>query len=197
MERLLMVALPEDRRTEITVEDYLALEANAPVKHEFYKGEIFAMSRARFNHLQIAGNILTRLNVQLENRPNCSAVASDLRVRVSGMIYFYPDVVVACDRQFTDASQLVLTNPTLVVEVTSSSTALYDRTTKLEACKRMPSMQEILIVDQHRVHIDHYSRMDDSWLVREYTELPETLTLDSIDCTLTVNEVYAKVTFTE
>ena len=192
-----MVALPVDRHTDITVEQYLVLEADAPVKHEYYNGEIIAMSGARYNHTQIASNVLTRLNVQLENRPNCSAVASDLRVRVSETIFFYPDVVAVCDGQFTDANQLVLTNPALIVEVTSPSTALYDRTTKLEAYKRMPSVQEILIIDQYRVHIDQYTRLDEGWLVREFATLNNVITMGSLGCTLALSEVYAKVTFPE
>jgi len=192
-----MVALPKDRHTEIAVEHYLMMEADAPVKHEYYNGEIFAMSGARYNHGQIAGNVVTRLNNQLASQPNCSAIASDMRVQVTGTIYFYPDVVVACNAQFADERQLMLTNPALIVEVTSDSTALYDRTTKLEAYKRMPSVQEILIVDQHRIHVDQYTRTESAWLVREYTEMTDAITLESLGCTLAVGEVYAKVTFSE
>jgi Uma2 family endonuclease len=190
-----MVALPTDRHTDVTVEQYLAFEADAPVKHEYYKGELIAMVGAQRYHNQIVSNFVWKLSEKLESRPHCSAYSSDMRVRVAGRIYFYPDVVAACDQQFFDTKQLMLTNPALIVEVTSESTALYDRTTKLEAYKRMPSVQDILIVDQHRVHIDHYARMADGWLVREYSAQDEVVTLESIGCALALGDVYAKVTF--
>ena len=190
-----MVALPLDRHTEIRVESYLALEDDTPVNPEYYKGEIFAMAGASGNHSMIAMNIGTQLNVQLLKRPDCTVHASDMRVRVSETIYFYPDVVAACNRQFADTKQLMLLNPALIVEVTSQSTALYDRTTKLEAYKQMPSVQEVLIVDQQRLHVDQYARRDDGWLVREFTEPDDKILLESLGCTLSISEVYAKVTF--
>lgn len=189
----MMVALPIDRHTDITVEQYLALESDASVKHEYYNGEIIGMSGAKRNHVQIVSNISRRLSEQLDDRPNCSAWNSDMRVQVARTIYFYPDVVVACDERFVDDRQVVLLNPSLVAEVTSDSTALYDRTTKLEAYKRMPSVQEVLIIDQNRVHIDHYTRLDAGWLVREYAALSEVIALESLGCTLAVGDAYAKV----
>jgi Uma2 family endonuclease len=192
-----MLALPVDRFTDITVEAYLKFEDDAPVKHEYYNGEIFAMAGASPNHVQISSNINRRLSEQLDNRPECRAWGSDMRVHVAGTICFYPDAVVVRNPQYASERHLMLTNPALIVEVTSPSTALYDRTTKLEAYKRMPSVQEVLIVDQHRVHVDQYIRSDSEWIVREYAEQTDILTLESIGCTLSVGDVYAKVTFTE
>lgn len=189
----MMVALPIDRHTDITVEQYLALESDASVKHEYYNGEIIAMSGAKRSHVLITGNIAASLHAQLSERPACTVFASDMRVQVARTIYFYPDVVVACDERFVDDRQVVLLNPSLVVEVTSDSTALYDRTTKLEAYKRMPSVQEILIIDQNRVHIDQYTRLDAGWLMREYAALSEVIALESLGCTLAVGDAYAKV----
>jgi Uma2 family endonuclease len=192
-----MVALPSDRHTEFTVEAYLKFEDDAPVKHEYYKGEIFAMAGASPNHVQISSNTVRRLSEQMDNRPECRAWGGDMRVQVTGTIYFYPDAIVVCNPQYTSERHLMLTNPALIVEVTSSSTALYDRTTKLEAYKRMPSVQEVLIVDQHRVHVDQYTRSESIWTVREHAELTDTITLESIGCALSVGDVYAKVTFTD
>jgi Uma2 family endonuclease len=190
-----MVALPTDHHGQFTVEEYFALEAASETRHEYYEGEIIAMSGARRNHVQIVMNMGRRLSEQLDDRPDCSAFASDLRVRVSGKIYFYPDVVVACDEQYTDESQTMLTNPALIVEVTSQSTALYDRLTKLQAYRRMPSVQDILIIDQHQVHVEQHTRVDKGWLVQEFSELTDTITLESLGCALVVSHAYAKVTF--
>ncbi len=85
----------------------------------------------------------------------------------------------------------------MIVEVTSESTGLSDRTTKLGACKRMPSVQEVLIIDQHQVRIEHHTRMVNGWFVQEFSDLAETITLESLGCVLAMGEAYAKVTFPE
>ena len=190
-----MVALPADHRSQFTVEEYFALEAASETRHEYYHSESIARAVARGGHAYITNNIGGELRAQLVNRPNCGATTSEVRVRIAGKIYFYPDVVVACDEQYTDASQMTLINPCLVVEVTSESTAMYDRLTKLAAYRQMPSVQEILIVDQYRVAIEQHTRVPEGWLVREFTEPDEKILLESLGCTLAVSDVYAKVTF--
>lgn len=85
-----MVALPTDYRFKFTVAEYFALEAASETRHEYYEGEIIAMSGARRNHVLITGNVHGELRAQLAARPDCAAFASDLRVRVSGKVYFYP-----------------------------------------------------------------------------------------------------------
>ena len=85
----------------------------------------------------------------------------------------------------------------MIVEVTPESTGLYDHTTALEACKRMPPVQEVLIIDQHQVRIEHHTRMANGWFVQEFSDLAETITPESPGCVLAMGESYAKVTFPE
>ena len=61
----------------------------------------------------------------------------------------------------------------------------------------MPPAQEILIVDPYRVHVDQYTRMANGWFVQEFSDLAETITLESPGCVLAMGEAYAKVTFPE
>src|SRR5690349_6416211 len=86
-----------------TVEEYLAFERDSEERHEFYDGEIFAMSGASENHNLITLNVGTSLNVQLRKSP-CKVYATDMRVAVNTTgLYTYPDVIVACDKPlFTD-----------------------------------------------------------------------------------------------
>ena len=190
---LSMVALPTDHRAQFTVEEYFALEAASQTRHEYYHGEIIAMSGAKREHTVITSNVVREFGNQLENRPHCTAVSSDQRVRVSGKIYFYPDVVVACDEEYDDTGMMLI-NPYVVVEVTSDSTGWYDRSTKLEAYKQMPSVQDILIVDQDRVRVEQHTRMADGWFVREFLSLDQDVKLASIGCVLPVRKIYSKVT---
>ena len=190
-----MIAFPLGRRTELTVEEYFALAADSEISHEFYEGEIIARTGIQRDHIMITGNVMGQLHIQLTNRAECIALASTMRVRVSDTIYFYPDGLAVCDARFADPDEYTLTNPCLVVEVTSESTAVYDRLTKLAAYRQMPSVQEILIVDQYRVAIEQHTRVPEGWLVREFTEPDEKILLESLGCTLAVSDVYAKVTF--
>ena len=190
-----MIAFPLGRRTELTVEEYFALAADSEISHEFYEGEIIARTGIQRDHIMITGNVMGQLHIQLTNRAECIALASTMRVRVSDTIYFYPDGLAVCDARFADPDEYTLTNPCLVVEVTSESTAMYDRLTKLAAYRQMPSVQEILIVDQYRVAIEQHTRVPEGWLVREFTEPDEKILLESLGCTLAVSDVYAKVTF--
>ena len=190
-----MIAFPLGRRTELTVEEYFALAADSEISHEFYEGEIIARTGIQRDHIMITGNVMGQLHIQLTNRAECIALASTMRVRVSDTIYFYPDGLAVCDARFADPDEYTLTNPCLVVEVTSKSTAVYDRLTKLAAYRQMPSVQEILIVDQYRVAIEQHTRVPEGWLVREFTEPDEKILLESLGCTLAVSDVYAKVTF--
>jgi len=149
-----MAALPLDRHAGITVEQYFALEASSEIRREFYHGDLIARIGMSFNHNLITSNVGASLNIQLQHRAECVALVSAMRVQVSEAVYFYPDVLAACDAQYSDDDRDVLLNPCAVIEVASENSALYDRVTKLDAYKRMPSVQEILIIDQHRVWIE-------------------------------------------
>jgi Uma2 family endonuclease len=106
-------------------------------------------------------------------------------------------VVVVCDDPtFEDAEVDTLLNPLLLVEVLSKSTADYDRGGKFEHYRTLLSLQEYLLVAQERCHVVHYTRQpDDTWLLAETSEIADQIHLPSLDCTLALSEVYAKVRF--
>jgi Uma2 family endonuclease len=106
-----------------TPEQYLALERQAETKSEYFDGEIFAMAGASREHNLIVGNVVRELGTQLKRRP-CELYPGDMRVRVTETgLYTYPDVVVVCgEPQFEDEQGDTLLNPTLIVEVLSSTT---------------------------------------------------------------------------
>mgnify|MGYP003827017317 CR=1 FL=1 len=115
-----------------TYREYLALEDGANVRHEFLDGEIYAMAGGTPEHASICVNVSTALNVQLRGR-GCRVHSSDLRIRVlpTGLVT-YPDVTVVCAHAELDPEHRhTITNPQLVVEVLSPSTAAYDRGEKL------------------------------------------------------------------
>jgi Uma2 family endonuclease len=104
-----------------------------------------------------------------------------------------------CDSpQFSDDRPAALLNPLLVVEVLSESTGQRDRGEKAFYYRAMESLQAYLLVDQDRPHIEQYVRQDDgSWRFTEVASLEVSITLPTIDCTLSLSEVYERVEFPE
>jgi Uma2 family endonuclease len=180
-----------------TPEEYLARERQAQYKSEYFNGEIFAMSGASREHNLISMNIGAALHFQLRQRP-CEVYAGDMRVKVSLTgLYTYPDVVVVCEEpQFEDAEVDTLLNPTLVVEVLSPSTEDYDRGRKFEHYRTLASLQEYVLVAQDKRHVAHYVRQaNNTWVFSDTTGSDAQILLPSINCALSMGEIYAKVPF--
>lgn len=181
----------------VTPEQYLAAERQSPQKHEYYGGEVFAMSGASFAHVAIVANLTGHLFAGLQGGP-CRAFASDLRVKVSRTgLYTYPDVVVVCDRpQFEDPHNDTLLNPRLIVEVLSPSTETYDRGKKFAHYRTLESLGEYLLVAQDQPRIEQYIRQPSGdWLLHEATQLEEKIRLPSIEIELSLSDVYDKIEF--
>lgn len=182
-------------RTFITPEEYLKQERAAATKSEYYRGEIFAMPGATRPHILIVGNIFYELKSRLMTR-DCEVYSNDMRVLVSATgLYTYPDIVVVCGEPvLLDSHHDTLTNPRIIVEVLSESTANYDRGGKFHQYKRLPSLQEYLTVSQDEMLADHAVRQaDGSWLIREITPENPTLALTSLAIELNLADVYRKV----
>lgn len=180
-----------------TAGEYLAMERESAEKHEFLDGNIYVMAGASRRHNLIVLNLGGELRNALRGRP-CETYPSDMRVRVSATgLYTYPDVTVVCgEPEFEDDAVDTLLNPTVLVEVLSPSTADYDRGAKFEHYRSLPSVREILLVDQDRVHVMRYQRQDDgNWLLSETREVTDSIELSSLAVELELSEVYARVQF--
>lgn len=55
-------------KLKMTTEEYLKFERGSEIRHEYYNGEIFAMTGAKVNHNRIASNINRFLGNQLADR---------------------------------------------------------------------------------------------------------------------------------
>ena len=179
----------------LTPDEYLAIERAAETKSEYWDGEMFAMSGASRKHGLAGFAIARHLGNQLVDRP-CEAFIGDMRVRMpKRRAYVYPDVVVACgEPQFEDDQLDTLLNPTLVIEILSPSTANFDRGHKFQHYRTIASLQEYVLVHQDAVRVEHYRRQSDaSWVLREFSQLGDTLNLASIDCRLQLEAIYEKL----
>jgi len=179
----------------ITPEEYLSMERQAEYKSEYFDGEIFAMAGASEAHNQIVINVLIEIGTQFKKRP-CKVYANDMRVKVSPTgLYTYPDIVAVCEqRHFDDDQKDTLLNPTVIIEVLSSSTADYDRGTKFEQYRSLDSLKEYILIAQDKCHIEHYVRQaNHQWVLSETNDLQDMMELPSIQCSLAVYDVYDKV----
>ncbi len=186
-------------RLKLTEAEYLEIERRSEVKHELVDGTMVAMAGASPVHVLIVTNIVAALGSQLKDR-ECTAYASDLRVKIQKSGRFtYPDVSVVGGRiELGTEQQDILLNPRVIVEVLSESTKNYDRGEKFEQYRSIPSFTEYLLVAQDRHHVEHYVRQKDGrWLLAETDSLADSVVLESIDCRLTLAEIYAKVRFPE
>lgn len=147
-----------------TFADYARLEAESSTRHEFLDGEIYAMAGGTPEHAALAMAVGSALLERLRGGP-CRVFTSDLRVRVKETgLTTYPDVTVVCGPTERDPeSPTTVLNPRVLVEVTSDSTARYDRNEKLWHYKRIPSLDAIIIVSHEQRRIETWVRSGSDW----------------------------------
>lgn len=184
------------RQGYATPEEYLAREREAAYRSEYIAGQIIAMSGASREHSLITTNLSRVLSSQLLDQP-CEVHASDMRVRVSARgLYTYPDIAVVCgDAQYEDEQVDTLLNPTLIIEVLSPSTEAYDRGAKFSYYRQLTSLREYLLVAQDEMHLEHFVREEDGWLLTETTDSGAIVKLPSISCEAPLAEIYRKIVF--
>jgi Uma2 family endonuclease len=180
----------------LSVMEYLQRERRSMEKHEYINGLVLMMAGARENHVLITSNTNRTLGNQLDERP-CKVYMGDMKVRLTATTYVYPDVTVVCgEPQFEDEEHDILLNPTLVVEVLSRSTENYDRGLKFRHYQQVPSLQEYILIAQDAPRIERFVRQSDGqWLLKSLEDLGDSIELSSIQCILSLKDVYKKVNF--
>lgn len=187
--------MAEAALTHISIEEYLVAERAGTEKHEYYKGEIFAMSGASISHNRIQMNVTREIGNALKGK-SCDVFGSDLRVHIpSNSLFTYPDAVIVCGELQTldDAFDTVL-NPTVIFEILSPSTQSYDRGDKFNLYRAIPSLQEYVLIASETVGVEKYTRQDNGqWLLQEWKEVSNAVLLESISYALPLAEIYAGV----
>jgi len=186
-------------KAKITVQEYLAMERVSEIKHEFYDGDIFDMTGGTPAHSLIASNIIREAGNALKSRP-CVVFNSDLRVKVNPSgLYTYPDVTIVCgQQQFDDDQRDTLVNPTVIVEVLSKSTAIYERGAKSKQFRKIESLQALILVEQDSPVVEVYRRQPEgNWLLTEATDLSESIAIQPLGISIPLSEIYRNVTFPE
>ena len=181
----------------LTPQEYLERERRAQTRSEFYRGEIFAMSGASWEHTLIKDNFAAETRQRLKGGP-CHVLTSDLRVKVDASgLYTYPDIVIVCQEpQFEDQVFDTLVNPRVIVEVLSESTEKYDRGLKFGHYRQLPSLQEYILVAQDRLLVERYVRQgDNTWILTVFDKQGTSFSFGTIDAEIPLGEIYLGVTF--
>lgn len=189
-----------------TVDEYLAIDRCSEQRYEYFDGYIFDMAGESIAHGTISANIVGALVPQLRGKP-CRALAKDTKVRSgptplpgrnrSGL-YSYPDVLVICgEPDFVDEFEDLVVNPTVVIEVLSSTTEKFDRGEKFSRLQMWnPKLSDYLLVSQDQPRIEHFLRqLDGTWTCTVHAGLDATALIPTIDCRLPLMDVYDRIEF--
>jgi Uma2 family endonuclease len=190
-----MVIQLEQRR--YTREEYLALEETAEYQSEYRDGQIVPMAGGTTNHNKIAGNLYVNFRAALQEE-NYEVFISDVRLWIPRYnIYTYPDVMIIEDKPvYEGKGTTTVTNPSLIIEVLSSSTSSYDKGKKFRYYRSLPSLKEYILIDQYSFFVEQFSKIEDNkWLLAEYEQENSSLSFTVIDLKLSLADIYERVDF--
>ena len=175
-------------KPRMTLQAYLIWENAQVERHEFHDGEIFAMTGARRIHGRVVSNLSRRLSEALDGSP-CQVFSEGMKVQVGDDTILYPDVFVTCDRGDL-ATEQIFRAPMLVVEVLSPSTQSYDRSRKFAFYRRIPALQEYLLVDPDTRRVEAFRRnADDQWVLHDMSD-GDVLEAASVGARITLSDVF-------
>ena len=181
------MGLPLDN---MSLAQFLAWEQQQPVRHEFHRGEVFAIVGGTARHNRVILNLTGHVGVHLDGSP-CQVFAEGMQVHVDERV-LYPDVVVTCGSTVAGDEQ-VIHDPKLVIEVLSPSTKGYDRRDKFILYRSLPSLQEYVLVDPSGFTVEVFTRaVAGAWTFVDQTKAGA-LTLSSIDLALPLDAVFKGV----
>jgi Uma2 family endonuclease len=179
-----------------TQEEYLAIERAAEFKSEYYDGEMFMMAGASLPHNFITSNLSAEIGVFLKSK-KCRSFSNDLRIHIpQNSLYTYPDVVIVCGKIETlDDQKDTVLNPSVIIEVLSESTADYDRGGKFVLYRQIPTLKEYILIDSREVTAEVWRKNEGGFwfLQKETTNIKDQITIETIDLTLALEEVYAGI----
>lgn len=177
-----------------TIEEYLDYDDAADCRTEFHGGEIFRMHDVSVHHGILEVNFGSALGTRLKGSP-CKVMAG-VRFRTTDEDFVRPDIAVICGPPAFTANGRAVTNPTLIVEILSPSTANYDYGGKFELYREMESLTEYALVSQTRVRVEVFRKTPTGeWLLSSYTGLDKTILFQSVDATIPMTEIYAGIDF--
>ena len=182
-----------------TIAEYLAMEGISVEKNQFDNGKIIPMAGGTYEHNLISANCIGAVGNKLKEigKP-CVVLSSDQKIQVAAFgRFFYADGSVVCDGpQFFEGRRDVIENPTLIIEVASESTELFDRTEKFERYSSLSSFKEYVLVSQKQPHVEVWTFVAANvWEVRIYKKMEDKVVFKTLDCSIDFEKIYENIVF--
>lgn len=192
MDIILREPAPAYQKARMSAEEYLAWEKEQLEKHEFFEGEIFAMTGAGARHNIIFKNFYRDIAGYLKGK-SCQPYGSDMRIHIpENTLFTYPDISVICNEIIpSDIDEDTTILPSALIEILSPSTKNYDRGTKFKLYRDIPTLKEYVLVDTESIHIEAF-RLNDAghWELEEYKTPDAVFTMPFIGFSVSVKEIY-------
>lgn len=176
----------------VTLEEYLAGEPASEVRHEYLGGVVYAMAGASEEHNIVSGNVFAALHAHLRGKA-CRAFMADMKVRLEVAredIFYYPDLMVACDSR--DTHRHYKRFPKVLVEVLSPDTERIDRREKFLSYTQIETLEEYVLVAQDRMEATVFRRAN-NWQPEVLRQADQSLRMASLEFTLPLRDVYEGV----
>ncbi len=184
-------------KLRMTYAEYLVAEEASETKHEYLRGEVFAMAGTTFEHALIAMNLGRAIGNRLAGP--CVVVGSDARVRIEATDRAtYPDLMIVCGpRHAASDDRHGTVNPKVIVEVLSDSTERDDRGEKFAHYRQIASLREYVLVAQKEARVEVFTREAGDSAVWRFSEAvgEGIVRFASVDVVVPLEEVYRGVAF--
>ena len=184
-------------KLKYSLSDYFDLEETSQEKYEYHDGYIISMAGGTSRHNFLALIMGAKLLASLTEK-GCIPYVNDMKLAVEALNnYYYPDCMVICDDERVDDSTSK-SNPVLIVEVLSKSTESFDRGEKFEAYRTIESLQEYVLISQHKPLIEIFTKNEYGfWLLRDAKGMDASIKLNSVEVEISLAEIYRNVVFDE
>lgn len=181
-------------KKRLSLEEYNQLEEQTGTRYEYHNGEVYAMAGGSPKHGIIAGNVIGLLQNRLKK--GCRVGSSDLKFYIESIDKsLYPDASVVCQPyQVSSQDRNALTNPMLLVEVLSESTANYDRGSKFHYYSELSSLREYVLIEQdsRKVETRYREAADQEWKLNWFEGEEASVLLRSMQATIPLAEFYTE-----
>ena len=181
-----------------TFEEYLELEKESQVRHEFHDGVLIPIEATTKFHNMIITNFILSADVPKLRANGCQLYHENVMTKLKEKKkYVYPDIVITCDKNDIEDS-LIVNNPQIIVEILSGSTAKYDKAGKFFKYQRSPSLQQYFLISQYTYAVEYYLKTKEgNWLYDSLFDLKQKLILPSLNLEINLSDIYSGIQIEE
>ena len=179
-----------------TVDDYLKFKQRGESKREYYNGKVVENTASSRHHNIIGSNTTIAVGSRLRGH-GCEIYVNDMLIKLGDKSFGYPDIAIVKDSpQFEQNELEVLINPTIVIEILSPESLYHDKTEKLDRYLALASVRETILIREDEMLVEHYTKQAaGQWIYRIYRRADDNIMIDSINCRISLAEVYAQIKF--